>query len=418
MRKIFAIVLVALLLGVGVVALIETDPGYVLVAYGNYTMETSLWVGLLLLLLLTFLIYALLRLVYRLVSGQRSLVNWFGTRQARHASRLTTRGLISFSEGDWARARRQLERGAKHNDAPLINHLVAARSSYRLHEPEKITEHLDAARDAESGAALAVDLTRAEMHLLAGQHEEATVLLEQARKSGGKHPHVLGMLREAYSGQRDWDKLAGLLPELKKHKVLPEEDLQSLERQVHGHLLAQSTSGAQGEALDNLHRCWQQVPGGLKQDSAMLQGYVTKLIEQGADTEAEKAIKRGLKHKWSSELVRQYGYVETDNIPRQLAQAESWLADHTDDAQLLLCLGRLSARDKLWGKARDYFESSYRLERSAETCAELGRLLLGLGEPRVAAAYYREGLQLLETGLPELPMPEKLVSPGRQLAHS
>ena len=71
MRKIFAIVLVALLLGVGVVALIETDPGYVLVAYGNYTMETSLWVGLLLLLLLTFLIYALLRLVYRLVSGQR-----------------------------------------------------------------------------------------------------------------------------------------------------------------------------------------------------------------------------------------------------------------------------------------------------------------------------------------------------------
>ena len=150
----------------------------------------------------------------------------------------------------------------------------------------------------------------------------------------------------------------------------------------------------------------------------MLQGYVAMLIEQGADAEAEKVIKRGLKHKWSSELVRQYGYVESDNIPRQLAQAESWLADHTDDAQLLLCLGRLSARDKLWGKARDYFESSYRLERSAETCAELGRLLLGLGEPRVAAAYYREGLQLLETGLPELPMPEKLVPPGRQLAHS
>ena len=39
MRRIFAIVLVALLLGVGVVALIETDPGYVLVAYGNYTLE-------------------------------------------------------------------------------------------------------------------------------------------------------------------------------------------------------------------------------------------------------------------------------------------------------------------------------------------------------------------------------------------
>ena len=44
MRKIFVLILIALLLGVGVVAVIETDPGYVLVAYGNYTLETSLWV--------------------------------------------------------------------------------------------------------------------------------------------------------------------------------------------------------------------------------------------------------------------------------------------------------------------------------------------------------------------------------------
>ena len=80
---------------------------------------------------------------------------------------------------------------------------------------------------------------------------------------------------------------------------------------------------------------------------------------------------------------------------------------------MLLALGRLSARDKLWGKARDYFESSYRLERSAEVCAELGRLLNALGEPKVAAAYYREGLELREKGLPELPMPVLLPAARR-----
>ena len=46
MRKLFAIALVTLLLGAGIVGIIETDPGYVLVAYGNYTLEASLWVGL------------------------------------------------------------------------------------------------------------------------------------------------------------------------------------------------------------------------------------------------------------------------------------------------------------------------------------------------------------------------------------
>ena len=99
-----------------------------------------------------------------------------------------------------------------------------------------------------------------------------------------------------------------------------------------------------------------------------------------------------------------------DNASGRLAQAERWLPEHPEDAQLLLCLGRLCLRDKLWGKARDYFESSYRAEPGAEVCAELGRLLLGLGEPKVAAAYYREGLTAREPDLPELPMPDKVVA--------
>ncbi len=103
MRKIFILVLIALLLGVGVVAVIETDPGYVLIAYGNYTVETSLWVGLVLLLLFTLLVYAVVRLVRRLVGGQSSLVSWWGSRRSRASARLTTRGLINFIEGNWTR---------------------------------------------------------------------------------------------------------------------------------------------------------------------------------------------------------------------------------------------------------------------------------------------------------------------------
>ena len=73
----------------------------------------------------------------------------------------------------------------------------------------------------------------------------------------------------------------------------------------------------------------------------MLQAYVQLLLDADDHAAAEKAILRGLKQQWNSALVRQYGYVESANIPRQLAQAESWLSAHPDDAQLLLCLGRL-----------------------------------------------------------------------------
>ena len=176
--------------------------------------------------------------------------------------------------------------------------------------------------------------------------------------------------------------------------------------------------GADDPVLDSLHRAWQGVPSDLKQEPQVLRCYVGLLLAQDAHAVAEKVILRGLKHGWDSGLVRQYGYVESDSAARQLAQAENWLESHSEDPQLLLCLGRLSARDKLWGKARDYFERSYRLQRSAETCAELGRLLLALGEPKVAAAYFREGLLLLEKRLPELPMPDKMVPSGLHLGQS
>jgi HemY protein len=418
MRKIFAIVLIALLLGVGVVALIETDPGYILLAYGNYTMETSLWVGLLLLLLFTLVMYAIFRLIYKLLGGQRSLVSWLGSRKSRQASRHTTRGFISFTEGNWSRARRQLLRGARNNDASVFNYLLAARASDRLHEPEKVSEYLGAAKDAESAAAIAVELTRAEMHLRAGQYDRVLSTLQQARHNVGRHPYVLELLHGAYNGLQAWADMATILPDLKKHKVFPDEELQQLGRELHGRLLRGSAAGEASGSSDAVRSAWKKLPADLKQDAQMLQRYVGMLLEQDDHAAAEKVILRALKQQWDAGLVRQYGYVEGDNVPRQLAQAESWLTDHTDDAQLMLCLGRLSARDKLWGKARDYFESSYRLERSAEVCAELGRLLLALGEPKVAAAYFREGLLLQETRLPSLPMPEKMVPQGTLLAHS
>ncbi|HEY6131956.1 MAG TPA: heme biosynthesis protein HemY, partial [Halioglobus sp.] len=151
-------------------------------------------------------------------------------------------------------------------------------------------------------------------------------------------------------------------------------------------------------------------------DAGMVEVYAANLIRLGDHGAAERIIERTLKSGWSIALVRQYGYAQGYDVSRQLAQAESWLAAHPEEPQLLLCLGRLSARAKLWGKARDYFESSYRLERSAEICAELGRLLTALGDARTASAYFGEGLLLRENYLPELPMPDKTTSDSILLA--
>jgi HemY protein len=72
---------------------------------------------------------------------------------------------------------------------------------------------------------------------------------------------------------------------------------------------------------------------------------------------------------------------------------------------LLLTLGRLCLQNRLWGKARDYLESSLRLQRSPETCAELARLLAQLGDTERSNLLFQEGLGLLDERLLAAPLP-------------
>ncbi len=415
MRKLFALVLIALLLGVGVVALIETDPGYVLLAYGDYTLESSLWVGLVLLVLFTGLLYLLIALLRGLLGGQKSLSSWLSSRRARKSTRLTDRGLVNYIEGNWSKARRELLQGTRSNDAPLVNYLLAARASAQLGESEKTEQQLLAAEESSGATKTAVDLARAEIQVQAGKYQQAIATLQDARRSPGRYPQALNLLQRAYTGLGDAAGLAELLPLMKKHRVLNIDELQRLESETYGMLLQQAADPARGATVDTLCDAWHKMPAVVHNDAMMVRSYAASLVTLGGHALAEKTILRALKHGWDPQLVRIYGYVESENPRRQLAQAEGWLADHPEDPQLFLCLGRLAARDKLWGKSRDYFEKSYRLERSSEACAELGRLLSAMGQANVAAAYYREGLLLQENHLPQLPRPEKMVPDQRLL---
>lgn len=415
MRKIFVFCLIGLLLGVGLVALIEVDPGYVLMSFNNYTVEASFWVGLFCLGIFTTLIYLMLRLWRKFWGGKDSLTGWLGARKARQSAKLTNTGLISFIEGNWGTARRQLLRGAQGNEAPLINYLIAARASYQLNEPEKMREYLGSAENSEADAGIAIELTQAEMKIGGGQYEQALATLVRARGNAGKHPYVLNLLRKVYEGLKDWNGLADLLPELKKHKVLDEADFLALESTTHTQLFQSAVRSAD---LEKTNKAWDKLPSQFKKEPELQQQYVIALINLKEHDAAEKFIQRSIKQNWDSSLARLYAFVEASNTSKQLAHAETWLKAHDQDAQLQMCLGRLAAKNELWGKSRDYFENSFKLDRSSEACAELGRLLENLGEAKVSAAYYREGLMLKESGLPELPMPDKAEPAVKRLASS
>ena len=82
MRKTLIFCLIGLFLGVGAVALIEFDPGYVLLSFADYTLETSIWVAALLLLVLYTIFYICYRVWKRFWGSRRSFSGWRKSRNA------------------------------------------------------------------------------------------------------------------------------------------------------------------------------------------------------------------------------------------------------------------------------------------------------------------------------------------------
>ncbi|QLH42018.1 MAG: heme biosynthesis protein HemY [Coxiellaceae bacterium] len=390
MRKLifyFLILLASVWLGLA----IHKDPGYVLVAYQHWSMETTLWFAVLAMLVL----FIVMSILFRLIKGTSSLPLrlrlWAKHRQASKASRLTDRGLCQFAEGDWQTAERNLIRGAKHTETPLINYLAAASAAQLQGEFEKRDSYLSKAHQSNPRAEIAIGLTQAQLQLAAKQWELALATLRHLQQLAPRHGHVLLLLKRVYVELRDWQSLQPLLPELNKRKLLKPKEYEQLEQQVYAALLEAAIKSG---ISDQVNKVWDSMPSNVHLQPDILILYTNYLVKDLQATKAEALLRDAIKKNWQPSLVNQYGLIPADTA-KQLGQAEGWLKTHMNDPDLLLCLGRLCIREKLWGKARDYLQTSITLEPRAATYSELGQLLEQLHEPEAALQSYRSGLTVL-----------------------
>lgn len=410
-RLLWLLLLLAFAVGLYLLSLaIQADRGYVLFAYQGFRYQSGLWAFLGLLLVIVVLIYLLRATLGLLFTSTRLANPWSRLHRHRRARLASEQGLLDLAEGRWVRAQRHLSRAAEQESQPLMLYLGAARAANNLGHYEESDGLLERALLRQPKAELAIALTHAELQQARNQPDAALETLQTMRERHPGHHQVLRQLQRLYLQRRDWSALLGLLPELRKEKALPAAELDELEREAwRGRLAAAGHAGQdQGEgALQPLTQAWQQLSAPLRQEPELIATYVEQLRRLGAQEEAEEVLRTALKRGYDSRLARFYGVLRGSDPARQLQTAEGWLKQHEHDPALLLTLGRLSLQNQLWGKARDYFESSLKLERHPETCAELARLLAQLGDLERSNELLLESLGLLHQGLPTLPQPQR-----------
>lgn len=378
----------ALIIGLRYIAA-HGGSGYVIVGIGQWSVETSLLLTTVVLVLAFVLLYFTVRLIVTAVRLPKILQQRSYEQRSKRSQEALLAGLIESAEGNFETAEKHLIRHAANSGVPLINYLTAARAAQSRGALEQRDEYLKLAQESMPEAELAIGLTKAELQLSNQQFEEALESLTQLDKIAPSHAAVLKLMHQAYASVADWQGLSLIIPKLQSNKVLMEAEIKLLETETFSSLIKQQSATRDAVALRNL---WLEIPEHIRKTSGILQLYCAAMIEAGAEAEVEPVVRQAIGKEWSETLLVLYGCIHMPDTPDQLAKAEIWLKSHPNDAILLRVLGKLSLRANQLDKAKTYLQGSLAAEPSVEAYQLMGDVLMKESNPLQACQFFRNGL--------------------------
>ena len=389
--KLLVLVMILAIVGLGAVLLVRDDPGLLLLRYHDYEVETTLAFALVALIVVVIAIYFCIRLLRGIWRLPRSMRRQSQTRRFSKVRRQLNQGLIDLAEGRFEQAENHLMRHVDFSESPLVHYLTAARAAQLQGKHDARDSYLKAAHEARPDAELAIGVTQAELQLAHQQTEQALATLTRLHSVAPRHDYVTMLLARAYYELEDWQALVEVLPDVRRKKLVKEAKLVKMEVAGYCGILKLATSSQQ-----SFDKAWGKIPKTLQADARMILLYLDLMADQRwQNHSAEQLVLKSLDKQWDDGLIEVYGRFEARDANVQLARVEKWLDDFGHNENLLLALGRIAMRARLWGKAQGYFEASIGAKATPAACLALAELFeQQLQQPDKAARYYQQGLKL------------------------
>ncbi|WP_027159697.1 heme biosynthesis HemY N-terminal domain-containing protein [Methylobacter luteus] len=397
MKKTILFFLGALLIAIAAAFLVNEwlssfeSPGYVLIGIGSWSIETSLVVFAVSLIIGFFVFYLFFRFLGWLLRLPGQIKARGRNIKFNRSQEALIAGLVDSAEGNWEKAEKVLIKHASHSGAPLIHYLTAAKAAQSRGAIDKRDEYLRKAADQAPGSDVAIGLTQAELHLSGNQFDQALETLTRLHSIDPTHANVLKLLHQTYQHIGDWEGIRKLIPSLHNNKVLMEAEIKLLETEAFSKLLKQA---AENGDINEIESLWAEIPDYIKSMHGVSAIYFAAMIEAGAGAKVEDELVKALSANWDQTLLVLFGSIKSGDAVRQLETAEQWLTSHAGDAVLLSVIGKLSLKCGDAGKAEKYFNHSITVEPTVQAYQLLGDLLFARGDKDKASECYKSGLEL------------------------
>lgn len=358
--------------------------GYVLIAIGNWTIETSVIAAVIMLLVLAIVLRALIQAVMLLVRKTQWGVRWFGERKQNKAQQAFAQAAQLLVNGEPAAASQAFGRSWGLVKQPL----TATFAAYAAQQAGDI----NLARDWLSKINSPADFQVADTILsLRAKPELARQKLELLQRLTVAHPDNIALLKVAlqtYQQLHRWHDIVALLPHAQRLQCLTATEQIKLTEQAYAEVMRDIGRSR----ADQLEPYWNKLSREQRRSAPIRLAYIATLNSFGLNDAAGKLAARALKRGDLKlvDLIERKLVVNQDELKGFLQDS---LKHSPDDVMLLHALGQIALQNK------EYELASRALRRAADR-APSRQVLLDLaytyemtGDSKRSLSCYREALK-------------------------
>lgn len=172
------------------------DPGYVMIRFRHWQIETSLWATILLTLILFAVIYVLIRLIVRSIGWPQQWRLWRKQRHQQQAQRFAELAGCEFIEEKWVTAEEYFHKAASEINRPLLYYIGAAVAAQAQAANARREEYLQKAYDIAPDAEISLGILKAKLQIQGQQWAQATITLTELQAAVPHHPVVKRLVAE------------------------------------------------------------------------------------------------------------------------------------------------------------------------------------------------------------------------------
>lgn len=369
--------------------LVADDPGSVVVRLRGWSLETSVVVAIVGLVLT----WAILSVLFRLFRWP--LQAWSHGQRRRGREKLAG-GLTALAEGRYSQAERSLNAAAQRHDTRASALLALADAAHARGAQDHARDVLTQAEEVAPAAAQTV---RARHLLKNGDPVQALAVLKVAREKNNLTPLGSRLMIEAALQSDDAETALSALEPLRRSQAFSSAKVDEIAERVYIAVIASATT------IDSLNSIWKSLSKEQRRDPDLIAAYARRSVALQSPMAAVDMIETAQRAGWSETLAAAYGELGLVELEARKRTAEAWLKQAPNSPALLLTLARLHLAAGQRGRAKDDLERALAATETAPAWELYGDVAGADGDTLTAAIAYANALRV-QRGEISQPLPK------------